>query len=180
MLSSGAIFCIFPASFFLCPSSSSTGLSLSLPIVLSVLWTHRKTESYPGPVLEAEVQPLDGIQGGKVKRRGHRYTEGFLHWFNPKWRSGMATNKKNWFNLPQKAQSHQIIIQNTFQGGMEAQCGFQSSPTAGLSQLFPQMRLTLKTNHCWAASNKLYIRRVRHLPGTVATQASQWLNMKGD
>ena len=31
----------------------------------------RKTESYPGPVLEAEVQPLDGRQG-KVKRRGHR------------------------------------------------------------------------------------------------------------
>ena len=46
-------------------------------IVLSVLLTHRKTESYPGPVLEAEVQPLDGRQGGKVKRRGHRYMESY-------------------------------------------------------------------------------------------------------
>merc|ERR1719495_592256 len=49
---------------------------LYLPCILlsvSLIKLYRKTESYPGPVLEAEVQPLDGRQG-KVKRRGHRRT----------------------------------------------------------------------------------------------------------
>jgi len=49
---------------------------LYLPCILlsvSLIKLYRKTESYPGPVLEAEVQPLDG-RPGKVKRRGHRRT----------------------------------------------------------------------------------------------------------
>lgn len=49
---------------------------LYLPCILlsvTLIKLYRKTESYPGPILEAEVQPLDERQG-KVKRRGHRRT----------------------------------------------------------------------------------------------------------
>jgi len=50
---------------------------LYLPCILlsvSLIKLYRKTESYPGPHVEAETQPLDGRQGGKGGRRGHRRT----------------------------------------------------------------------------------------------------------
>jgi len=49
---------------------------LYLPCILlsvSLIKLYRQTEPYPGPVAEAEVQPLDGRQGSKARRQ-HRRT----------------------------------------------------------------------------------------------------------
>lgn len=51
---------------------------LYLPCILlsvSLIKLYRKTESYPGPHAEAEVQPLDGQDREKIRRRGHRRTQ---------------------------------------------------------------------------------------------------------
>jgi len=43
-----------------------------IAISVSLISLYRKTESYPGPLVEAEVQPLDTQGGHQKKRRGHR------------------------------------------------------------------------------------------------------------